>query len=264
MRDNVRTSLPEGGKARRVYLLLREAILAGAAPEGSLLPGEQKLAASHNVSRVTIRRALEALEGDGLVERRVGSGTLVRAPQSDGQVVADMTSLIPQLVALGQHSARLLSFSYGPAPAPVARAMGLREGERVQKAVRVRQSEGRVFSHLTTHVPEDIASNYSENDLATTPLFRLLERSGVQVEAARQTVSATLAAPDVAEALEVSVGSALLSLSRVVRDADGRGVEHLTALYRPDRFHLDMALTRVGEGGARHWEPVIKDESTDP
>ncbi|MDU8910645.1 GntR family transcriptional regulator [Aestuariicoccus sp. MJ-SS9] len=260
MRDHAKTSLPEGGKARRVYLLLRDIIVGGAVTPGSLLPGEQKLAAQHGVSRVTIRRALEALEADGLVERKVGSGTLVREPRPEGQVIADVTTLIPQLVTLGQHSARLLSFSYGVPPMPVARAMGLAAGTKVQTAVRVRLAEERVFSHLTTHVPEYIASNYSENDLATTPLFRLLERSGVQVEAAHQTVTATLAAPDVAEALEVSVGSALLSLTRVVRDAEGRGVEYLSALYRPDRFHLEMELTRVGEGGARHWEPIVRGE----
>ena len=127
----------------------------------------------------------------------------------------------------------------------------------MQTAVRVRLSDGQPFSHLTTHVPEDIASNYDEADLATQPLFRLLERSGVEVDGAHQSVTATLAAPEVAEALDVSVGSALLSLRRVVRDAEGRGVEHLSALYRPDLFRLEMTLTRVGAGEARHWEPVI-------
>lgn len=259
MRDHARSNLPEGGKARRVYLLLRDEIAGGSHAEGALLPGEQRLAQQFEVSRVTIRRALDALEADGLIDRRAGSGTTVLAQGEVDTIAADMTTLIPQLVALGQHSARLLSFAYGTAPDAVARAMDLAPDTRVQTAVRVRMSEGRPFSHLTTHVPEDIAANYSEADLAANPLFRLLERSGVRVDAAHQTVSATLAAPDVAEALEVSVGSALLSLKRVVRDADGRGVEYLAALYRPDRFHLEMTLNRVGEGGARHWAPVIGD-----
>ena len=60
-----------------------------------------------------------------------------------------------------------------------------------------------------------------------------------------------------AEALEVSVGSALLSLTRVIRDEAGRGVEYLSALYRPDMFRLEMELEHVGQGGNRHWEPVI-------
>ena len=128
---------------------------------------------------------------------------------------------------------------------------------KVQTAVRVRYSGDVPFSHLTTHVPEDIASNYGEADLATQPLFRLLERSGVTVTAAHQSVTAALAIPDVAEALGVSVGSPLLFVQRVVRDETGRGVEHLSALYRPDMFRLEMSLERVGAGEGRHWEPVI-------
>ncbi|MEM9552145.1 MAG: GntR family transcriptional regulator, partial [Pseudomonadota bacterium] len=248
---------PEGGKARRVYLLLRDEIANGIHPDRSLLPAEQRLAETFGVSRVTVRRALDALSADGLIERRAGSGTMVRhRHQSDGQIAADFTTLMPQLVEMGQQTtARLLSFAYAPAPHAVAEAMGLADVARIQIATRVRLVGDVPFSHLTTYVPEDIASNYSEGDLATTPLFQLLERSGVRIEDAHQSVSATLAAPDVAEALNVSVGSALLSLRRVVRDADGCGVEYLSALYRPDLFRLDMDLTRVGESDARHWEP---------
>jgi GntR family transcriptional regulator len=70
-------------------------------------------------------------------------------------------------------------------------------------------------------------------------------------------VSAALAAPSVAEALDVSVGAPLLFVQRVVRDADGQGVEYLSALYRPDLFRLEMRLARVGAGETRHWEPVV-------
>ncbi len=73
-------------------------------------------------------------------------------------LAADFTTLIPQLVEMGQTTtARLLSFSYGPAPEAVATAMALPDGARVQTAVRVRLVDGRPFSHLTTYVPEAIA-----------------------------------------------------------------------------------------------------------
>ncbi|WP_235857831.1 GntR family transcriptional regulator [Marimonas lutisalis] len=259
MRAKDKAGLPEGGKARRVYLLLRDEMANGTYPGGSHLPGEQRLAEQFGVSRVTVRRALEALDADGLIERRAGSGTVVRGDGATGEAVSvDFTTLIPQLVEMGQSTtARLLSFSYGPAPEAVARAMELDGSARVQTAVRVRLVEGRPFSHLTTYVPEEIAASYTEADLATTPLFRLLERSGVRVAGAHQSVTATLASPDVAEALDISVSSPLLSLKRVVRDAQGRGVEYLSALYRADLFRLEMALNRVGAEGERHWEPVI-------
>lgn len=251
-------SLPEGGKARRVYLLLSDEISNGIHAPGALLPGEQRLAAEFGVSRVTIRRALEALASDGLIEKRSGAGSVVRAPDGGGaRIAADFTTLMPQLLEIGSSTARLLSFGYGPAPSHVAAAMSLPAGAVVQAAVRVRMVDGRPYSHLTTHVPEDLARNYSEADLATTPLFRLLERGGVAVEEAHQSVTASLASPDVAAALDVPVGAALLALTRVVRDREGRGVEHLSALYRPDLFRLEMTLGRVGKGDNRHWAPVI-------
>ncbi|NSX54936.1 GntR family transcriptional regulator [Parasulfitobacter algicola] len=254
-----KTLLPEGGKARRVYLSLRDEISNGLRTDGDLLPGEQRLAASFGVSRVTVRRALDALSSDGLIERRAGSGTLVRTKaDADAPIAMNFNTLMPQLVEMGQRTtARLLSFSYGAAPEQIADAMRLPSGARVQIATRVRVADDRPFSHLTTYVPEAIAGNYSESDLASMPLFSLLERSGVQIDSAHQSVSAALAGPDVAEALEIAVGSALLSLRRVVRDVNGNGVEYLSALYRPDLFRLDMTLARVGKGNARHWEPAI-------
>lgn len=252
-------SAVEGGKAQRVYLLLRDAILRGELSPGSALPGEVRLADRHGVSRVTVRRAMNALAQEGLIARRAGSGAVVTgAPPQGAAIAADFATLMPQLVRMGQQTtARLLAFTYVSAPAAVAQALRLPEGRRVQRAVRVRLIDGAPFSHLTTHVPEDIARNYSETDLASTPLFRLLERSGVRVDHASQSISASLAAPDAAEALEVAVGAALIALTRVVHDATGRGVEHLSALYRPDRFRLDMVLNRVGGQGARQWAPML-------
>jgi GntR family transcriptional regulator len=253
------TPAPVGSKAHRIFLLLRDEIVRGALAAGTALPGELKLAESYGVSRVTVRRALEALEAEGLVARRAGSGTVVRAGAADRvSMSADLATLMPQLVEMGRTTtARLLAFSYAEPAADVAAALDLAPGMQVQRAVRVRLVEGAPFSHLTTHVPADIARNYSEADLANTPLLRLMERGGVRVDHASQQVSATLAPPEVAEALEVELGAPLISLTRIVRDAAGRGVEHLQALYRPDRFRLEMELTRVGAGEARHWAPVV-------
>merc|ERR1712020_363694 len=108
------SSLPEGGKARRVYLLLRDEISSGSLQVGTLLPGEQRMAETYGVSRVTIRRALEGLAMDGLIQKKTGAGSIVlgRAAQ-DGPMSGDITSLMPQVVDMGRETtARLLSFSY--------------------------------------------------------------------------------------------------------------------------------------------------------
>jgi GntR family transcriptional regulator len=254
---------PDGDKARRVYLLLREEISNGDFTAGTLLPGENRLAETFDVSRVTVRKALEALAADGWIEKRLGAGSVVlERPAEDQTLAADLASLMPQIVEMDRATtARLMAFSYGTAPAYVAKALNLAQDAKVQRAVRVRSAGERPFSYLTTYVPEDIARSYDETDLASQPLFRLLERTGVRIDGAKQSVTAALATPDVADALAVSEGSPLLSLRRTVWDASGRGVEYLAALYRPDMFRLEMTLSRVGTGDARHWEPVIGEVS---
>ncbi len=257
--QEVNSQIPSGDKARRVYLMLREAILRGAYPEGESLPGEQRLAATFEVSRVTVRTALQALDADGLIARRPGSSTRVSiGAMQRPRIAADFATLMPLLREISRTTqARLLECTYCQPPANVARALNLAGGESVQKAVRLRTLEGQPFSHLTTHVPADIARNFSEADLATIPLFRLLERSGVNIDSAEQSVTATLAVPEVAGDLAVSVGAALLSMERIVRDDTGRGVEHLSALYRPEMFSFEMTLSRKGNGASGYWTPII-------
>ncbi|WP_373182349.1 GntR family transcriptional regulator [Halomonas campaniensis] len=247
-----------GTKSHRIFLLLKDAILSGRLPPGRKLPGEIKLAEQHGVSRVTVRRAMEALREAGMVDRRPGLGTVVLEQPLDATVMtASVSNLLPNMVKMSQASrVRLLEFSYVKPPESVRDSLGLDGGERVQRSIRVRMADDKPFSYLVTHVPEYIALHYNEADLSSMPLFALLERSGVRVDHASQTISAILATHEVAEALDVSVGSPLISLTRVVYDEEGRGVEHLDALYRPDRYRIQIDLNRTGDEESRYWEPM--------
>jgi GntR family transcriptional regulator len=234
----------EASKARRIYLTLSERIASGALPPGARIAAEPALAAEHGVSRVTIRRALDRLASEGRVSRRAGAGTFVAGGVVQPVVRADLADVFARMREMGERTGvRLLSFAYGQPPDSVADALRLAPGERTQRAVRVRLADGLPFSYLTTHVPEHIGATYSEADLAAQPLLALLERSGVVAGHASQVIGAVLAGPEVAEALGCEIGAALVSLTRIVSAPDGRGIEHLHGLYRPDRFafHLDIA-----------------------
>ncbi|MBB4287465.1 GntR family transcriptional regulator [Roseospira goensis] len=246
-----------GVKANRIFLLLQDAIQSGRLEPGATLPGELKLAEQYDVSRVTVRRALEALREAGLVTRRPGVGTVVQAPPLASTLTASVANLLPNMVRMSEASeVRLLEFRYMAPGRTIRDRLGLAASERVQRSIRVRLMDDVPFSHLTTHVPERIAAHYSEADLAKTPLFALLERGGVQVGRATQTISATLANGEVAQALEVPEGAPLIALTRVVYDQAGHGVEHLDALYRPDRYRLQIDLNRAGAETERYWEPL--------
>lgn len=245
-------------KAQRIYLLLRDLIVAGDLGPGARLPSEPALAAEHGVSRVTIRRALARLDDEGLIEKRAGSGTFVRpAAPMVRAAIADMSNVFAHLIEMGRTTeARLMSFEYMTPPAPIRDALGLEADERVQRSVRVRRVDGAAFSHLTAHVPERIGRAWTRDQLAAEPLLGLIEAAGRAPTRAAQEVSAVLAGPEVADALEVEVGSALVSLTRTVFGPDDEGLEHLQALYRPDRYSLRMDLVREGGAGERRWSPI--------
>ena len=247
-------------RTRGAYLALRDRISRGEFRPGVRFPGEPTLAAELGVSRVTLRHALDRLEAEGLVERRMGSGTYLSARGGGSPVVADLANVLTHLVEMGRRtSVKLLSFAY-LAPSPDIRtALQLPEGERVQRCERVRLIDGQPFSYLVTSVPESIGIGWSEDDLAKRPLLELLERAGLVADHARQTIAAALAGPDVARALGIEPGAALLTLTRTVFDPQGRGIEHLQALYRPDLYSFQMDLVRAGHREGRRWRPVAVD-----
>jgi GntR family transcriptional regulator len=251
--------VPRAGlsRSRGAYLALRDRIARGEFRPGERFPGEPTLAAELGVARVTLRHALDRLEAEGIVERRMGSGTYLSARGSGSPLVADLANVLTHLVEMGRRtSVKLLSFAYLAPSAEIAGALQLPEGQRVQRSERVRLIDGQPFSYLVTSVPERIGIGWSEDDLARNPLLELLERAGIVADHARQTITAALAGPDVARALAIEPGSALLALTRTVFDPEGRGIEHLQALYRPDLYSFQMDLVRAGHREGRRWRPV--------
>jgi GntR family transcriptional regulator len=262
MECGVRDWLGEA-KAKQVYLILRDRILSGALGFAAKLPTENELAAYYAVSRVTVRRALGELERERFIERRRSAGTRVIYRAAPAPVVADISGVLANIADMGRRTAvKLLSFDYVPAVGAIAEALAVDPKALLQRSIRVRSVDGVPFSYLTTHVPESVAVTFTKEELASRPLLELLERAGVKVEHARQRIGAGLATPDVAQALDIRAGSPLLELVRVVFDQSGRAVEHLHALYRPDRYAFEMDLVRTKAGGATAWSPVLlKDDA---
>jgi len=246
-------------KAKQVYLVLRDRILSGSLGFGAKLPTENELAGHHRVSRVTVRRALGELARERLIERRRSAGTRVIYRPSPAPITADISGVLANIADMGRRTAvKLLSFDYVPAEGAVAQALDVAADQLLQRSVRVRSVDGLPFSYLITHVPESVSITFSQQELATRPLLELLERAGVKVEHARQRITAGLATPNVAAALGVRPGSPLIELMRVVYDQSGRGVEHLHALYRPDRYAFEIDLVRSGAADTKAWAPVIR------
>jgi GntR family transcriptional regulator len=251
-------------KYHKVYLLLREQLQEGRFADG--LPGEHALTSRFGVARITIRRALQQLADEGLITREPGRGTRATAlaDRKGGQRSgkgkaatprkAQLSGLLENLVTMGlQTRVKVLSVEILPATTEVATQLELPAGELVQKAQRVRSTSDGPLSHITTWVPQTIARHFDRKDLSQKPILMLLEASGVEVGRAVQTITARLADAELAQHLDVAVGSALLSVRRLIYDTQDRPVQWLHGLYRPDRYEYMMQLSRVGSIDAKVW-----------
>lgn len=247
-------------KYHQVYLVLREQLGDGrfAGP----LPGELALAGQFGVSRVTVRRALERLAAEGLIDRSPGRGTLPRVPAVTAAVAAardegsraQLSGLLENIVTMGLATkVKVLECEVIAAPAAVAQALQLEPGAKVQKARRVRSTREGPLSLITTYVPAALAQGFGRRELMKKPILILLEEAGVRIGHATQTISARLADTSSAAQLAVDVGSALLAVTRLICDQRGRPVQWLHGLYRPDRYQYQMQLSRVGSIDAKVW-----------
>ena len=238
----------------QIYMILRQKIISGEFSYDDRIPSELELVDEYSVSRITARRALDELALEGLVVRQRGKGTRTRFRQTAHPLESSVEGLLENLLAMGlETKVSLLDFEYVAANEEVAKALACPPGTIIQRATRIRSLDTGPFSHLVTYVPQDVGSNYDANDLAAQPLLQLLEQSGVVVDGARQTISATLADADVAGQLETEIGAPLIELRRIVLDENGRAVEYIRALYRPDRYQYNMVLSRVQDGAVNTW-----------
>jgi GntR family transcriptional regulator len=242
-------------KYHQVYLVLREHLAEGRFSDG--LPPELRLVQQFGVARATIRKALERLQAEGLIDRRPGRGTTPRSARpagADAAAPGQLGGLLGNIVHMSlQTQVQVLSCDVVAAPAAVARQLVLAPRAQVQRAVRVRAARQEPLSHITTWVPAELARGFGRRELMREPILLLLERAGVRIGRATQSISARPADAKVAARLDVAVGTALLAVERLVYDTNERPVQWLQGLYRPDRYQYEMQLSRVGGLDAKVW-----------
>jgi len=244
--------LPQGGP---LYLQLKrwieDAVRRGAIQPGDALPSERDLALKVDVSRVTVRKAVQQLVQDGVLIQRHGSGTFV-APQSQRveQSLSHLTSFTEDMARRGMavRSQWLDRGLYVPSPEETV-ILGLSSGDRVARIGRLR---------LTGETPLAIERAALATDILPDPdavvgsLYAHLEKNGNRpIRAIQRIRAANLGAAD-ARLLDVPEGSASLNIERISYLASGRVIEFTRSIYRGDTYdfvaelRLSDSLSRTG------------------
>jgi len=226
--------------------ILREAMddVSASAAEGEpiALPSEPALSARFDVTRGTVRHALQILEREGLIVREKGRGTFMRRRR----VELDLTELSSIAAHMrDQHWAaeyRLLGIERGLARPQAQRALGLAAGEEVWEVRRLRLADGEPVSAETSIIPCRLAPDLPAADLTTSLYETLRSRYGFGLRTSEQTIRTRAADVEEAGLLALRAGDPVFVITGVLADAQGTPVEYSRSLWRGDRYDLQVRL----------------------
>jgi GntR family transcriptional regulator len=219
---------------------IEAAITSGELPPGSRIENEIALGNRLNLSRPTIRRAIQELVDKGLLVRRRGIGTQV--VQGSVRRNLELTSLFEDLARTNQHpTTTLLLHETIGAEANVAEQLGIEEGAPVLHLRRVRSADRVPVGILENFLPEEFTDITAE-ELQQFGLYQVMRARGVTIRVARQRMGARLAAGDESRLLEISRSGAVLTMERTAYDNSGRAVEFGHHCYRPDLYSFEVTL----------------------
>jgi GntR family transcriptional regulator len=221
---------------RTIAEQLRRRVEAGEFAAGRLLPSEAELSEAYDASRVTIRKALEELRADGLVDSRQGFGWFVAADPLR-QTLGRLGTIEEQLAASGVvPERRILDFGFVKAPRRARQVLGV---DAVLRVRRLNLADGEPFARVTVWVPEKLGERLSRADVEASSFYELLP---VPLGGAVQTIGAAGASAADAALLEVPEGSPVLCCERITSDRTGRPVllsEHVFPAHRTE-FAVDL------------------------
>lgn len=232
--------------------LLEQRIDENAYPPGSRLPTESALAEEHGVSVITVRGALKVLIEKGRVERFPGKGTFVlekrpiRAAWGLGSIGdIDMTTIQSDMTTLG-------AGKVAP-PDWVRDAFGHEERVEVPWMRNVRAIARERFMVSDVYHRREFAALVRSHRFRTLMQERklvvmaLCELEGIALGEIRQSLSATLANEDIADALLIESGQPLLVMERLFLATDGRVIQVGKTHYRVDHYRYNLNLRPIEE-----------------
>jgi GntR family transcriptional regulator len=231
---------------------LREQIALGVFGDVGALDSESQLCHRYAVSRPTVRRALETLRDEGLVESRPGAGWFVTGSAFHQRLALGSFRHAASAVAeAGKSIERLVvEFGYRSAPLSLAGSLGVPEDTELLYARSLRTVDGDGLDVVREWVPGDLAGPVSR-DAATRPgIWETLTRHGHRIAKVRQVVTAGLASAEDAELLGVASGEALLLVRRFAADPSGRVLALSDHRYLAQRFALEVEFSSGPNGSA--------------
>lgn len=222
----------------RIHNELQANIENGQWQVGEKIPAERALAEHFHVSRMTLREAIQTLVDEGILERRVGSGTFM-ANRKVQEKMTGVTSFTELMQHQGkQPSSKTISYHQTVASKVEAKCLHLNPNDQVLRMERIRYGSGVPICFEVATVPYSLVENFSKDEV-TSSFYRTLEtKAGLHPGHATQSVSATNATERIAKYLDIRRGDALLRMTQISYLQDGRPFEYVHTQYVGNRFEF--------------------------
>lgn len=204
---------------------------------GQRLPSERDLADNYDVSRMTLRQAITLLVEEGILERRIGSGTYV-AGRRVQEKMRGTTSFTEIVTSQGKKpSSKLISYQRKLANEIEIEQLQLKPTEHVVRMERVRYADNIPLVFEVASIPEKLIKSFKRNDI-TEHFFNTLIEHGYEIGKSQQTIYAKNASDRVANFLTIPKGHAILALTQVSYFTDNTPFEYVHSQYVGDRFEF--------------------------
>lgn len=219
--------------------VLRDAIANQVVLIDEAIPTERDLAAEFDVSRITVRKAVDGLVSEGLLNRRRGAGTFVVGARVE-KSFSKLSSFSEDMLSRGRKpSSSWVSRAAGAVTPEEALSLGLSPGSLVYRFHRIRYAD-----EVSMAIEQSTIPGYClpSAEVVEDSLYAALEKAGFRPARALQRLRAVAFNPEQAEALGIEPGQPGLFIERRGFLADGRAAEFTQSYYRGDAYDVVAEL----------------------
>lgn len=221
--------------------LLRRRLEEGEWKVGQQLPTLEDFMAEYGVSRATMRAALSDLESEGLIERGRGRGTFVTEDIGNERwliLPTDWDGLVNHIDDL---HARVETLESGPGDPRISPSEGTL-AKAYWSAKRVNWTAHAPYSLTVLYLEQTIFRKH-RREFESRPIVPLLgTRFPESIAEATQVLTISSADLDTAKHLQLSVGTPIVQVRRVVRDHEGRVIYLAIVLYPAKHLRIETDM----------------------
>lgn len=219
---------------------IKEQIASGKLKENDKLMAEKELCESYDVSRITVRKALELLSDEGLIIRKQGIGTFIASRKLDRYVDSILSFTETCEINGRKASAELISLEWKKASVSIAKHLGINEGEKVLCIRRLRSCDDHKVMLEENWFPQKYGYLVGE-DLSGS-IYKILRSHGTNPSHALKTIAICSADKNTQELLGVSEEKPLLMHTDTAMDEDYNVIHYTNLVIDPEHYTLTIVI----------------------